>query len=129
LKLRLHKQSIRVRLTQGEVDRLGQGESLDYTLQLGQNEGDGWRFLLTPSADIQEYRATYAGASLQVQIPLAQAQALAQTDLVTVEASLALGPNPPLKLFLEKDFQCLKPRTGDDDHDTFQHPSAGVIKC
>ncbi len=129
LKLRLHKQSVRVRLNQSEVERLGQGQPINYTLQLGNHDGEGWQFLLTPSADIQEICAVYVGASLQVQIPLQQAQALAKTDLVTVEASLALGTNPPLTLFLEKDFQCLKPRLGTDDHDTFPNPAEGIVKC
>jgi hypothetical protein len=128
LKLRLYQQSLRVRLTQGEVQSLGAGDVLTYRLALGPTPDAGWRFALR-AADVSEPCAATEGGALTVQLPRAQALALAQTDLVTLRADLALSGCDPLRFTLEKDFQCLQPRPGDDDHDTFAHPSQGSARC
>lgn len=79
------------------------------------------------SADVDVVEARFTGNRIVVSLPRAQAHAWADGDQVGIAAEQALGPDPghdqgTLALLIEKDFQCLAPREGEDDRDTFPNP-------
>ena len=123
MKLRVLRDSIRLRLTQGEVARLGAGESIVETTPL--SDGAGFEYALTP-ADTDTMMATLVDRRLTVTVPGDALAKWAAGDAVGVDCSVdASGPS----IRVEKDFACLSPRDGEDDVDTYPHPESGASDC
>jgi hypothetical protein len=120
MKLRIRGSTIRLRLTQGEVARVASegrvedaivfapGEKLVYALALGEG----------PSL-----RARYAPGRIDVTAPRAAAREWADSDRVGMEGEQPIEGGVALKILVEKDFACLKPRSDDDDADAFPNPN------
>lgn len=127
MKLRILGDSVRLRLSKSDVQTLceqgqvadtahfGAGAALTYTLRL--DEG---------AADVH---ARLEGSHIRVSLPRAQGVAWAEGDEVGISASQSLAEDRELSLLIEKDFQCLAPRDGEEDYDGFEHPEAGTKSC
>lgn len=121
MKLRVRGNSIRLRLTRGEVaaladtGRVEDGASFPGGGRLG--------YVLASAADATALSASIEGATVIVTVPAAQARAWAEGDDVGLEAEQALDGGATLRVLVEKDFACLKPREGEDDADAFPHPN------
>ena len=123
MKLRLRANTIRLRLTRSEVEAAGCGRTIvDITQFAG---GETFEVALAPGTG-PDLAAGFDGQRLTVSAPLALLTAWAGNDRVAL-AEPASGPGP--SILVEKDFQCLSPRPGDDDNDTFAHPRAGSEVC
>lgn len=114
MKLRIRGNSIRLRLTQGEVDRLicdgGVGESVDlgaprfsYSLKLEDRDSVG---------------ADFEGGEITVRIPADQAENWASSERVGIE-----GTQGEVAILIEKDFACLNPGRGEDESNMFPNPA------
>jgi len=128
MKLRIKGDSLRLRLSQGEMRTLAErGEvedkvsfpgraALRYRLRVDQNNG--------------EISATYGSNLIDVLVPRPLAERWCGTDLVTLSASQPLTAGE-LRIVLEKDWACLAPREGEDESDNFPHPEAarGAKTC
>ncbi|MDE2261953.1 MAG: hypothetical protein KGL45_05485 [Gammaproteobacteria bacterium] len=128
MKLRIKGDSLRLRLSQGEMRTLAErgavedkvsfpgGEALRYRLRLDNN-----------SVDIS---AAYGSNLIEISVPRALAERWHGTDLVTLTANQPFGGGE-LRLVLEKDWACLAPREGEDESDNFPHPQAeqGAKTC
>jgi len=120
MKLRIRGNSIRLRLSQGDLAALLDGGAVEdsvvfpagpvltYRLEMGAGE----------SAE-----ADYATDRVVIRFPVAEIETWARPDEVTMRAELPLGDGL-LELLVEKDFRCLSPRDGEDDTDLFANPSA-----
>lgn len=120
MKLRIRGNSIRLRLTQTEVQRIGEGETvqeqIDFAFPLV--------YALVPSDEVADLAADYEDHILQVKVPSALAHAWAVTDQVGMEATMSLREGANLYVLVEKDFQCLH-RDGDEaEQDNFPNPAA-----
>jgi hypothetical protein len=115
LKLRIRGDSLRLRLTRGEIRRLRETGSVVETIHFGPAE---LHYELR-SDDIATPVARFDGRSIQVTLPRAQANAWADGDEVGIAAQ-----DGSLALLIEKDFRCLAPREDEDDGDAFPHPGA-----
>jgi hypothetical protein len=116
MKLRLHDNSLRLRLSQSEVERLhdtgkveevvvfAPGKQLGYTLETGSTE----------------IAATLDNSRIVVTLPAAVAAEWIESDQTGIEASIGA-----LRLLIEKDFQCLhrEPAPGDE---AFPNPLAST---
>ena len=60
---------------------------------------------------------------IRVSVPQSAVERWQRTDEVTISGELALGGSETLKILIEKDFECLNPRPGDEDADTFPNPA------
>ena len=114
MKLRVFDNSLRVRLSQSEVSRLAEtgriterisfigGQNLEYTVQTG-----------------SALSASFDGVRIAVTLPAAEAAQWSSNHQVAVE-----GTAGPLKISIEKDFQCLH---GPDsvNPDAFPNPASG----
>jgi hypothetical protein len=120
VKLRIRADTLRLRLTRSEIDRLceqgrvaqaihfGPGSALEYAIEL---------------ADAERVHARYEPSTITIVLPRAAALAWAGGEEVGISAIQPL-PEGELALLIEKDFHCLVPR-GEQDDDAFPHPKAG----
>jgi hypothetical protein len=119
VKLRIRGDSLRLRLTRGEVTSLREHGEVAETIHFG---GRALEYVLR-SAEVDAPRASFVGDRIEVAIPRAAAETWAGSDQVGIEAEQELEGGS-LRLLIEKDFQCLAPREGEDDSDAFPHPGA-----
>jgi hypothetical protein len=114
MKLRIRGNSIRLRLSQTEVDDLAsKGRVEEATVFPG-----GERFVYSLACvDGEEIGARFAGGSMEVTVPRARVRAWAASDEVGIESDGAL------RILIEKDFQCLTPKKDEDDSDAFPNPN------
>src|SRR5688572_19270462 len=113
MKLRLKGNSIRLRLTQGEVERLVSDGVVQEVVEFGPGRA---RFTYAVETDRQVHTvlADYTGDRMTVLVPDPHARRWAESDLVGIVADL-----DNLRITVEKDFTCLKPRLGEDESDMF----------
>ena len=116
MKLRIQGDSIRLRLTVSEVAAVGRGETVRETTHLG---APPFSYSLVPLADATAVDATFDGGAMRVSLPALIARRWAQTEQVSLH-----GTACAVSVLIEKDFDCLDPREGDDKIDTFPNPKA-----
>lgn len=121
MKLRIRGNSLRVRVSPGELDTLVAGGVVVDALHFGPTPGDCLRCELVADARIDELEAAFDGRVIQVRVPAGPLARIAATDEVGLSATKSIGAAGTLSILLEKDFRCLVPRTGEDD-DGFTRP-------
>lgn len=123
MKLRIRDNSIRLRLTQIEVEAVGREGVVKARVSV---PGDtGLDYVLESSADISEPTARYSDGALTVIVPETAVQQWVSTEQVSIAADETLDDGEVLKILVEKDYACLAPREGEDESDMFPHPLAG----
>ena len=120
MKLRIHKNSIRLRLSQPEVDEISKGQSIHELVEIGESEGQSFGYRLLPTDGIDEIYAAYVRNRLDIFFPREKATDWARTE----EISISNSPGSTLSILIEKDFQCLHQRPGEDESANFPNPSA-----
>ncbi len=120
MKLRIRDNSVRLRLTQGEVEVLKEKGLVSARTQFpgGRSfvyEVESSPASVTPAAHYSENRLT-------VRLPETVVLAWARSQQVSMEGEQRLGEGGVLKLLVEKDFRCLAPREGEDESDMYPHP-------
>jgi hypothetical protein len=123
MKLRIRGDTIRLRLKRVEVDQIAAGTSIVEETHFP-NSVLTYRLDVSGDSDIS---ASLDDASLVVSLPESLVSDWAATDEVSLSAEQTLSGTGSLSLLIEKDFSCLEPghhRDGEDDEDTFPHPSA-----
>jgi hypothetical protein len=123
MKLRIRKNSLRLRLQQHEVKQLvTAGAVIDETC-FGK---ETLRNSIEISADVSAMCADFASNTIRVRVPMAAALHWASSDEVGMLAE-QVTPAGPLLLLIEKDFACLQPRDPalrEDDSDAFMNPNS-----
>jgi hypothetical protein len=95
MKLRLRKNSLRLRLLRGEVDRLGRGERVEEAITFAPGRRLTYALLAT---DADVVRAAFADGVITVEIPSAVALQFVESDLVTIEHRQPAGAGDPLTI-------------------------------
>lgn len=122
MKLRIKGDSLRLRLSQGEMRALADsGEVADHISFPG---GMALTYRLRMDRNIASISASYASDLIDIRVPRELSERWCGTDLVTLSASQPLAAGE-LRIVLEKDWACLAPREGEDESDNFPHPEAG----
>ncbi len=122
MKLRIRGDTIRLRLKRGEVDQIAAGVSVVEETHFPDSVLN-YRLEISADGDIS---ASLDNASLIVSLPESLVSDWAATDEVSLSAEQKVSGTGSLSLLIEKDFGCLEPghhRDGEDDEDTFPHPS------
>ncbi len=123
MKLRIHEDSLRLRLNRSDVEqfretgicaeslRFGSGSQLIYTLEI--------------CSRLTVMEAQYRQDCIRILLPIEMAQKWAGSDQISLSLNRADGSGPTL--LIEKDFQCLHSdeRNPSDDADAFPNPLAG----
>jgi hypothetical protein len=121
MKLRIHNNSLRFRLSQSEVTRFIETGRLEDSLEFG--SGSRLAYELQSSTAATEVRAEYEDGRIRVVIPSRRAQIWAGSDEIGISGSQR---GSELSLLIEKDFQCLHRAPGQEpgDADAFPNPLA-----
>ena len=127
MKLRVRDNSIRLRLTQTEVE-LARTDGLvrGRVSFAGSNSFD---YVLESSPATVKPEAHISNNVLTVRIPETEIVSWSTSDEVSIAASQALDDGAQLDILVEKDFACLAPREGEDENDMFPNPLAGKESC
>lgn len=127
MKLRVRDNSIRLRLTQSEVE-LARSDGL---VRGRVPFGGGYRFdyVLESSPATVKPEAHMSNNVLTVRVPETDINAWADSEEVSIAASQILDGGDHLRILVEKDFACLTPREGEDESDMYPHPQAGQESC
>ena len=116
MKLRILGDSLRLRLSRGEVDELGAKGRVDDAIRFGAAR---LSYALLADAGVEAPRASFDAATIVVRVPAGSVRAWVDGDEVTLCRTEG-APN----ILVEKDFKCAVPRTGEDDYDGFDNPSS-----
>lgn len=114
MKLRIKGNSLRLRLSRGEVVRLAADGLCAETMQLSQG---AFSYEIRTDLAAATPAASFAADRMTVILPAAAVAAWSRTDAVSIR-----GQDGPLAILVEKDFACLQPREGEDESDLYTHP-------
>ena len=124
MKLRIHGDSLRFRLTQGEVSRLFAGDSVSESVHFSSAAGGMLSYSLQTGGSASQITARFSDGELRVDLPIALVGSWANTDQVGIEYAQPTGGGRKLRIVVEKDFRCLQPRPEEDERDNFPHPES-----
>jgi len=123
MKLRIRDNSIRLRLSRSEVDRLrDDGIVKARTTFPGGRE---FRYDVESSPAAIRPGAFLSDGRLTVSLPESAVTAWADSDQVSIHGEQQHEDGDMLDVLVEKDFACLAPREGEDESDMFPNPAAG----
>ena len=123
MKLRVRDNSVRLRLTQGEVDRLREHGLVSARTGFPGGREFGYEVESSPASVTPA--AFFSDNVITVRLPEATVLAWATTDQVSIDGEQILVDGNKLRILVEKDFACLAPREGEDESDMFPHPKDG----
>jgi hypothetical protein len=111
--------SLRLRLTRGEVQELARTGRVEERVHIGARGVLVYRLQRAPGA--AALGARFDDGVIEIQVPEARAREWCDSELVTLDAvqPQAVGD---LRIIVEKDFACLAPRSDEDESDNFAHP-------
>ena len=118
MKLRISGNSLRLRLTRSEVEEFAAAGSYESSIDLAANR-------LTyrlERADVATLTAELSDHTIIVRAPSAAAMRWTESSDVAIDAPI----DSSLKITVEKDFACLKPRQGEDTDDHYPHPETNA---
>ncbi|MFN6962924.1 MAG: DUF7009 family protein [Pyrinomonadaceae bacterium] len=115
MKLRIRGNSIRLRLSQGEVERFAADGVVEDSTQFGESS---LRYALEASDAAGEIFAGFTNGRICVTVPRKTALEWAAGDAVGIGSNDAVP-----RVLVEKDFVCLSPRQGEDESDMFPNPA------
>jgi hypothetical protein len=121
MKLRTTSNSIRLRLSQTDVQNFAETGFVEETLNIDRVAGQSFSYKLQREEMGEQLTASFENGCLSVYVPAFVADVWTSTDQVGTESE---GTNDRPSILIEKDFACLKPRAGEDDIDTFPNPEA-----
>lgn len=125
MKLRIKGSSLRLRLTQGEVRKLESGGEVAEQVHFG--GGSLLTYKLATESRLAQISASYGNNTIDIRVPRAAAVDWARTDQVTLSHAEPVAGGE-LRVVIEKDWNCLAPRSGEDESDNFPHPETGTGK-
>ena len=124
MKLRIKGNSLRWRLTRTEVERFVAQGMVEEALEFGTGPGESFVYRIRHDVSAESLNAEFANNELTLRVHPDAAGLWTGTEQVGIEAHHDIGNGRFLHILIEKDFACLTPRAGNDDLDTFAHPSA-----
>ena len=127
MKLRILDNSIRLRLTRGEVEQLRDDGLI--SAHTGFPGSRSFSYVVESSPASERLAATFSDDIVKVQIPATAVLTWANSEQVAIAAEQLLDDGEALRVLVEKDFACLAPREGEDETDMFPHPKAGEEDC
>jgi hypothetical protein len=124
MKLRIKGSSLRLRLTQGEVQQLADSGNVEEQVQFANAR---LTYRVRRDAAARDIAAAYDGNTIEIRVPEQVAREWSRNEQVTLAHSQSV-PGTELRIVIEKDFACLAPREGEDESDNFPHPEASSGK-
>ena len=122
MKIRIQANSIRLRLSQSEVQAFAETGRVEERIQFGTGPGESLVYIVERAAG-RQLSAAYAVGQIIVFVPADACSEWAATDQVGIESEMDLGDGGTLRILVEKDFKCLTERAGEDESDNFPNPN------
>lgn len=122
MKLRIKGNTLRLRLQQKEVKRILDAGTVREETNFGTAK---LTYELTASDSAISIRAELQGHAMRVLLPAKVAREWANSDEVSLYGEQPAGSDV-LKILVEKDFACIKPRTSplwEDESDAYPNPN------
>lgn len=119
MKLRIRGNSIRLRLTQSEVEKIKNAGFVEEKTEFpnGQN-------LIYSISVSDKLSADFSGGKMEISISKETSENWVDSEEVGIYETVG-----NLQISIEKDFKCLTPRKGEEDTDTFPHPKEKTENC
>lgn len=122
MKLRVLDNTLRFRLSQSEVARLIEGNTIRASVVFpGSN---ALHYAIAVNADDAAATASFDQAHITIGMPCSHVATFSSDDVVTLNATVGT-PSSLLEIKIEKDFQCLAPRD-EDESDLYAHPKSSA---
>jgi hypothetical protein len=125
MKLRIKGNSLRLRVSRSEVERLLAGDCLEETVHFAPETNAKFTYALHQGPSLRRPTVQYTENRVVILIPADRVNAWGATDQVGIAEDVSLGDLGSLALLIEKDFACLD-RSQEDNEDTFPNPNAGT---
>lgn len=109
-----------MRLTRPDLERLKREQRLDDALTLGPESRFEYALRIVAGGELD---ANLNGSALEVRLPRHLAERWYDDREVGVRGTRAIGGGEGLTIVIEKDFECLIPRDGEDQSDHFPNPA------
>lgn len=122
MKIRIQGNSIRLRLSQSEVQAFAENGRVEDCIQFGSAPEESLVYVME-RANVRQLGASYAPNQVKIFVPAETGAEWASTDLVGMENEMDLGDGNSLRILVEKDFKCLTERAGEDESDNFPNPN------
>jgi hypothetical protein len=121
MKLRIHENSLRLRLTQKEVAQFRRSGRVDAAVYFA--PGRILSYSMESLPDATEVSADFDDRAIRILIPTSIAIQWVDSNDIGIQAVQPIGEAVQLALLIEKDFQCLH-RTDEQESDAYPNPLA-----
>ena len=121
MKLRIKGDSLRLRLTKGEVSQLDTGGMVEDQVRFA--GGAALVYRLRSDARAGALTASFTQGAVEIRVPQESAHSWANSNEVTLAGAQPIAAGDELRIMVEKDFACLAPREGEDESDNFENPT------
>jgi len=121
MKIRIYDDSVRLRLDRSEVETIGRGEQVTCCTRFP--DGAEFRYQLSTGA-VAAVTAGFDHGCIAVTLPVKAAERWVTDDSEVSIRGNAEHDAGSLTLLIEKDFECLEPRAGEDQSNRFRNPKA-----
>jgi len=122
MKLRIRGNALRLRLSQAEVGQFAEHGLVEDCIRFNGRE---LRYVLS-SSPAERVHIEFDGHTIMVIAPTQLRRTWAESDEVGFEEHINLTDGDTLTVLVEKDFQCLTERPGEDESDNFPNPDAST---
>jgi hypothetical protein len=119
LKLRIHDNSIRLRLSRSEVERFAATGHLTEALEFG--GVSDFKYTLEASESQQHINATHSPNGIRILVPRTLAYEWTRSDQVGISGEQPLPSDRVLQILIEKDFKCIH-KSAEGDEDAYPNP-------
>lgn len=127
MKIRIKGHTLRLRLSQTEINLLAERGSVTDAISFG--PGQTLVYSLETAAGASDTKAVFSDHRILVMLPRQMAEDWASSDLVSITGTQDNGTTDGLSLLIEKDFRCLTERPHEDEEDLFPHPKENEMEC
>jgi hypothetical protein len=118
MNLRIHGNSLRLRLSQSDVAQFSKTGFVEDSIQFA--PGASFAYALESLSKLSAPQALYANGFLRIQVPRADSNDWVMSDRVGISGDQLLESGQHLSILIEKDFQCLH---GDEARDPDAYPN------
>jgi len=122
MKIRLCGNTLRLRLNRTEVKEFSLRGMVEETTSFGSSPDNRLLYALAVDKQADTVKATFDSNRIQIHVPEKLAKIWTDTDQVGFQGKTTISGNDQLSLLVEKDFQCLHERPGEDDSLAFPNP-------
>ena len=122
MKLRIHENSIRLRLNRSEVTQLAETGRVENAVEFGRN--GKLSYSVEVAHGLESARAVFVNGDIRVEVPAGAAREWSATDRVEISGEQHGIGDRQLSILVEKDFKCI--HKDSEDEEAFPNPLAAA---